>query len=124
MTERVLHVHIEDDEDFFGRADEAFKRVTVDPNMAPSEHLSFTTLAQWHSVFSAKRTELLRALRLSGATSIRALAKRVERDYKSVHQDVQRLSELGLVEKRPDGLIEAPYNRIVCDMQFMATSAA
>ena len=123
MTERILHVHIEDDDAFFSRAEEAFHQISAESGTLCSEHLSFTTLSQWHSVFSAKRTALLRAIRASGATSIRALAKLVGRDYKSVHQDVQRLNELGLVEKRTDGLIEAPYDRIVSDINFVAPTA-
>ena len=124
MTERVLHVHIEDEDTFFARAKKAFQQASADSGMEASEHLTFATHDQWHSVFSARRTELLKTLKTMGSTSIRNLAKTVGRDYKSVHQDVQRLCELGVIEKRDDGLIEAPFDRIVSDMRFPSSDAA
>lgn len=124
MTERVLHVHIEDDDAFFARAKKAFQHASANPGVELSEHLTFATHDQWYSVFSARRTELLKTLKTMGATSIRNLAKTVGRDYKSVHQDVQRLYELGVIEKRDDGLIEAPFDRIVSDMRFPSSDAA
>jgi predicted transcriptional regulator len=52
--------------------------------------------------------------------SIRALSKDLERDYKSVHGDVSKLMELGLIIKRDDGKIEAPYDRIISDIRMAA----
>ena len=44
-----------------------------------------------------RRWALVRALQGQGETSLRELARRVERDVKRVHEDVQELLELGLV---------------------------
>ena len=118
MTDRILHVHIENEDTFFTRVRMALQQAATDPNMEPKEHLTFSTYEQWLSVFSARRIEIIESLKAMGATSIRALSKAVARDYKSVHQDVQRLIEIGVVAKRDDGLIEAPYDRIVTDMRF------
>ena len=67
-----------------------------------------------------RRLETTFQLNNLGPSSIRALAKAVSCDYKSIYQDVQKLIELGLIEKREDGLIEAPYDRIVTDLRFTA----
>jgi len=36
---------------------------------------------------------------------VNELARRLERDYKNVHEDVKRLAELGLIERRKDALV-------------------
>ena len=55
--------------------------------------------------------------------SIRALSKASGRDYKSVHQDVGKLLELGILEKDRDGRIVAPYDRIVSEIFWSSTPA-
>jgi len=55
-----------------------------------------------------------------GPSSIRKLSLILGRDYKTVYQDVRTLLELGIIQKREDGLIEAPYDRIVTDLRFTA----
>jgi predicted transcriptional regulator len=51
------------------------------------------------------------------APSIRALAKRLGRDYKRVHEDVETLTESGLVD-REDGSLRAPYDAIAAEMRL------
>ena len=117
-TSKTLHIHVEDENSFFDRAQSYWKRAETDPTIDPEMHLSFNSFTQLHAIMTTKRVELVEALRASGALSIRALAKTVSRDYKSVYQDVQKLMDLGLIKKREDGLIEAPYDRIVTDLRF------
>ena len=91
MKQRIIHIHIEDDDAFFGRAKAAFKNVQIGNRSKDGEHLSFATYEQFTSAFSEKRYALLRRLKALGPISIRALSKDLERDYKSVHGDVQKL---------------------------------
>ena len=121
MNERVIHIHIESENAFFDRAKAAFEAVQTGHHAAKeNEHLSFTTYEQFIAALSDKRMELLSVLKGLGPCSIRALSKRLARDYKSVHGDVGRLMEIGLIAKREDGLIEAPYDKIISEINLKA----
>ena len=50
------------------------------------------------NALSPKRLELLRAVHDSPARSVKALAERLGRDYKRVHEDVETLTASGLRE--------------------------
>ena len=50
-----------------------------------------------------------RALLGQGTLAVRELARRVGRDVKRVHEDVQVLAELGLVERDEAGGVLCPY---------------
>jgi predicted transcriptional regulator len=78
--------------------------------------LSFSTPAQLVSELSPKRMELLQVLKEAGPLSIRALAKRMGRNYSNVHTDVQRLIEHGLIEKDADDLVLVPWDDVVVRM--------
>lgn len=75
--------------------------------------LEFASLADLLGALTPKRLELLDALATQPGSSIRALAGRVGRDYKNVHGDVSVLTELGLIERRTNGTLKAPYDEIV-----------
>lgn len=120
MKERVLHLHIEQTTSVLERAKAAWKRAAAGSTSKDVEHLSFATFDMFNAAFTPKRWTLLRVLNASGPLSIRALSKDLERDYKSVHGDVAKLMELGLIVKREDGKIEAPYDRIVSDIRMAA----
>ena len=51
-----------------------------------------------------------------GASSVRALARSLERDYRGVHADVAALRDVGLIEKQPDGKVRVPWSRITAEM--------
>ncbi len=63
------------------------------------------------------RLLLLKAVRREGAASVRQLAERLGRDYKNVHEDVERLTAAGLLE-REDGRVMAPYETILAEMSL------
>ena len=83
-------------------------------------HFNFNNYKDWLSAFSGRRIKLIKILHVNGPLSIRALSKALSRDYKSVHGDVSRLMEIGLIEKREDGLIEAPYDKIISEIRLKA----
>jgi predicted transcriptional regulator len=62
------------------------------------------------SEISPKRWGVLEAM--SGA---RELARRLERDVKSVHRDVHVLLETGLLEKTESGKIVCPFDKVRVD---------
>ncbi len=68
------------------------------------EHLTFVDWEAFSRTMTAKRLELLRHLHRNPQTSISALAKSLKRDYRRVHEDVEILSEAGLIERDGNGL--------------------
>jgi predicted transcriptional regulator len=48
----------------------------------------------------------------------RALAEEPTRDYKNVHTDVQRLKEIGLVERSEDDNVEVPWGTIEASLHL------
>ncbi|MGN6551839.1 MAG: HVO_A0114 family putative DNA-binding protein [Pararhizobium sp.] len=79
-------------------------------------HLAFERMEDLLKVLTANRWRLLRRLRSKGPTSIRSLAKALERDY--LHADVVALIDAGLVERDAAGRIAVPWTRITAEMAF------
>jgi predicted transcriptional regulator len=63
-----------------------------------------------------RRWALVTALLGQGTLAVRELARRVGRDVKRVHEDVQVLAELGLVERNDAGGVLWPYADVHIDM--------
>lgn len=70
------------------------------------------------TVFSPRRCELVEALKDTGAQSIYALAKRLERHYGNVFQDVAMLSACNVIEKDESGNVFVPWGKIVVEWQL------
>jgi predicted transcriptional regulator len=64
------------------------------------------------------RWDLLRRLKTTGPSTIFALAKVLERDYKNVHTDVTRLLKLKLVEKQADGNIHVAWQAVRAEIRL------
>lgn len=86
----------------------------------PIERVSFENLRALVQVLTPKRIEALTVLHESGPLAIRALAKRLHRDYKNVHQDIQILGRIGLVEETDTGLYAAPFEKIIAEIALAA----
>jgi len=87
---------------------------------APMERLYFQELETLLQVLTPRRLEALKVLHEAGSLSVRALAKRLNRDYKNVHRDAQTLQRVGLIEKTEDGRLSAPWERIVAEVRLAA----
>jgi predicted transcriptional regulator len=74
-------------------------------------HLAFESWETLARVLTGKRMELLGYVRRNHVSSIRALAKALNRDYSNVHADVRALAEVGLLENSNHGL-RADYDAI------------
>jgi len=88
---------------------DAWKRAERGENFR-ERHLAFESWDALARVLTARRMELLRYVRRHDVSSIRALAKALERDYSNVHADVQALSAAGLLDTREG--IRADYDVI------------
>ena len=63
-----------------------------------------------------RRWSLVTALQGQGALAVRVLAPRSGRDVKRVHEDVQVLTSLGLVEHVEAGGVLCPFSDVQLDM--------
>ena len=82
---------------------------------APSIHPSYANPELLFSEISPKRWGVLEAMSGAGEMSLRELARRLERDVKSVHRDVHALLETGLLEKTESGKIVCPFDKVRVD---------
>jgi predicted transcriptional regulator len=65
---------------------------------------------------------LIEQLQKIGVSSIRGVARALDRDIKRVHDDVTALMEWGLVEKDGDGKVFVPYDEIEADFTRRAAA--
>ncbi len=91
MTDDTLKITIQSEDEFIND-------VLRDPDDSADKVLSFETMDQFYSDLTQKKLELLRAIAEHEPQSIRATADLVGRDKKNVHQNLDDLSEIGLVK--------------------------
>jgi len=80
------------------------------------ETLNFESPGAFFGRLTERRWALVTALLGQGAMAVRELARRAGRDVKRVHEDVQVLTELGLVERDAAGGVLCPYADVHIDM--------
>ena len=91
-----------------------------EPAEEPVERLYFQDLATLLQALTPRRLELLKALHDGGPESVRALARRLTRDYKNVYHDVQALERVGLIVRTADKLLSAPWEKVVAEISLAA----
>ncbi len=82
--------------------------------------ISFATPELLWKVLTAKRWELLKALKGAGPVSIREAARRVGRDVKAVHGDVKALLTAGVLSRAESGGIEFPFEAVKVEFLLQA----
>ena len=85
--------------------------------------LTFSSPAQLFSILSPKRWELIERLQALGPSTIRGLARALERDVKRVHEDLGVLVEWGLVEKDATAKVFVPFDEIEADFVLRGAAA-
>ena len=96
------------------RARDAFK------GTKPGARISFASPELLFRLMTAKRWELIRAMAGAGPITIRAAARRVDRDIKAVHGDVHTLLDAGILHKTESGRIVFPFDAIHVDLLLRA----
>ena len=81
-------------------------------------------MSQFLAVFTPRRWTVLATLREAGPLTVAELARRVKRDYKNVHGDIEKLREWRAVVKDEQGRIHAPYAEIVVQVRLPQQQAA
>lgn len=82
--------------------------------------IGFPSLELLWKVLTPKRWEIVRVMAGTGPLAIREVARRVDRDVKSVHGDVQALLGAGVLDRSEDGRIVFPYDEIHVDFVVRA----
>lgn len=67
------------------------------------------------TMLGAGRLQIINAMTSAGAMSIRELARRIGRDFRGVHRDVQALLNAGVIDHDDQGKIVFPYSAIRFD---------
>lgn len=113
-----VRIHVSDMDGFFDDAAAAARDIDAGGGVRTGAEIAFENMDLLLKVLTPNRWRLLRALKTSGPTSIRQLAQGLQRDYRGVHADVTVLVEAGLIERRHDGTIVVPWERITAEMSI------
>ena len=86
--------------------------------------IAFASLELLWKVLTPMRWEILRTMTGAGPLAIREVARRLDRDMKSVHGDVKSLLKAGVLDRTEDGRIVFPYDQIHVDFVVSAARVA
>lgn len=82
--------------------------------------LSFATPELLWKVLTSKRWEVLRAMCGAGPLTVREVARRVNRDVKSVHTDLTALLNAGVLDRSESGQLVFPYESVKVEFLLQA----
>jgi predicted transcriptional regulator len=116
MTKRTLLITMT--ADWRGALRAAGKRATA--RSYQGEVLNFEDAGSFFGKLTERRWALVHALQGQGPMSVRELGRRVKRDVRRVHDDVEVLAELGLVERTDSGGVACPFDDVRIDMRLTA----
>jgi predicted transcriptional regulator len=86
----------------------------------PIERVYFHDFKALLRYITPKRLVLLETLHSSGAMSVNALAKLLQRSYANVHEDVKTLELVGLIERDDLKRVCVPWNEIETTLKLAA----
>lgn len=115
MSKRIK-AHVGTLDDMSKRFVSAWHRLAAGERVR-ERHVTFPGLSSMLNALTPKRLELLRDVHREPAPSVKALAERLGRDYKRVHEDVETLTASELLQ-RDDGRVSAPYDAITAEMRL------
>ncbi len=118
MTKAILRIR----RDTGTAMEEMGKRFTAawSSGRSSAHVFTFESPAALFRVLTPKRWDLVERLQGLGPSSVRGLARALERDVKRVHEDVAALVEVGLVEKTGKGEVQVPFKVIEADFALRA----
>jgi len=88
----------------------------------PIEILHFENMFLLLKTLSPRRLELMQQLHMQGLSSIRALAKLLNRDYRNVYDDIKALDKIGLVVNEA-GKYYVPWDSIKTEIPMLTKAA-
>ena len=94
--------------------------VRAGPGLREPVREALLGLEAFLAAMSPRRLDLMRHLRRAGPMSVRRLSKELGRDYKSVHSEVARLVDAGLIERSASDEVAVRWDRIVTELDLAA----
>lgn len=88
--------------------------------VASAPRISFATPDLLMKTLGGRRWELLSRMAGAGPLSIREAARRVERDVKAVHGDIQILLQAGVLDRTEGGQVLFPFDAVHVDFTLRA----
>lgn len=95
--------------------------LAMEAGQAQGARYSFSSPRALMRTLGGKRFDLIQALGGAGPVTIREAARRVGRDVKTVHGDVQTLLACVVQDKTDDGKIEFQFDAVHVDFAQKAT---
>lgn len=120
MSKQHIHIGVEESGRSYERFIDAWRRAETGDIAEAEVHLNFEDLSALLSTLSPRRLAVLRTLRQEGPLSIRALAGRLERDYKNVHADVRALEQVDLLIRTEEAQVMVPWDVIDAHLNLAA----
>lgn len=111
---KTVTIGVSSIDDFNRSVKTAFQGVVEPPR------IDFASAELMFKIMTAKRWGIVEAMLGAGAMSIREVARRVGRDVKGVHGDVQALLKCGVLDKDEDGRVVFPYDSAHIDVVVKA----
>ena len=82
------------------------------------DRLVFEDLETLLGALTSPRWHLIQVLREAGPSRVPELARALDRDRDSVHDDVHRLEHLGLVSRTTEGRVAVPWMTVMGELSF------
>ncbi|WP_028748190.1 hypothetical protein [Rhizobium mesoamericanum] len=121
MREALIQIRSDSEAVFNEALDRATRAMRTGEPSEPVAVFTFSSPAQLFTIINPKRWELIEHLQKLGPSSIRGLARSIDRDVKRVHEDVSLLAEWGIIEHE-DGKICIPYDVIHANFDLRAAA--
>ena len=116
MSQRTLTITLQPDWRAALRA--AGRKAGADTHQG--EVLHFESVGAFFGRLTERRWVIVQALQGRGAMAVRELARQVQRDVERVHEDVEALAELGLIERTEGGGVVCPFASVHVDIELRA----
>jgi predicted transcriptional regulator len=117
VAKRALELRIEGAGEALDRFEAAWNHLDEGGQLAPRHVLALADLPALIRTLSPARWQLLERLAGEGPSSVYALAKRLQRNYKNVHTDVTQLVALGLIERR-GAQVAVPWDAVRAELRL------
>lgn len=121
QSESILVVTVASDEAFHAVVTDAIESLDASEPVDSTPTLSFASYEDLMGTLTPSVLELIAAIRREEPGSINAAARVVDRDVKNVHEELTRLSQLGIVHFEEDGRRKRPvvwFEELVIDLPF------
>jgi predicted transcriptional regulator len=122
MKHALIQVRMDEDAAFQEEIEYTKRAMRTGEPSDPVATFTFISATQLFSVFTSKRFELIEQLQKIGPSSVRGLARALERDVRRVHDDVMVLIEWGIVTRNEAGKVLVPFDVIHAGFDLRAAA--